>query len=296
LSDAIEPFGVREALPTGRGDDSSGGPRAVNEPEPRRAEAACYTGGMRGFVDLHCHWIANIDDGARSPEDGLTMLRGLFEAGFSTVVATPHMRPGMFDNDRPALERAYAAMQPYLTAATTRGDRLPAVRLASEHFFDDVVWARLTRGEALPYSGESGEVTKSGLRFALLELPVQAFPVRLVERFVDLKRAGIRVVLAHPERYRPVWANDACRDPLIDAGARLLLDVCALVGKYGRASKAAAEKLLEEDAYDAACSDAHRPDDIPLVRKAIAGLEARMGREETERLLAEAPSAILRGE
>jgi protein-tyrosine phosphatase len=251
---------------------------------------------MRGFVDLHCHWIANIDDGARSPADGVAMLRGLFEAGFSTVIATPHMRPGMFDNDKPALERAYAAMQPHLAEARTRGDRVPAVRLASEHFFDDVVWARLTRGEGLPYPPEAGETTGSGPRFALMELPVQTFPVRLAERFVDLKRAGVRVVLAHPERYRPVWANDACLDPLIDAGARLLLDVCALVGKYGRASKAAAEKLLEEDAYDAACSDAHRPDDIPLVQKAIAELEARVGPEETNRLLAEAPSAILRGE
>jgi protein-tyrosine phosphatase len=54
---------------------------------------------MRGFVDLHSHWIASIDDGARSPEEGLELLRGLYEAGFSTVVATPHMRPGMFEND-----------------------------------------------------------------------------------------------------------------------------------------------------------------------------------------------------
>ena len=122
---------------------------AVTRTVSRRLRA-CYTGVMRGFVDLHCHWIANIDDGARSAEDGLSMLRGLFDVGFSTVVATPHMRPGMFDNDKPALEGAYAAMKPHLAAATTRGERLPAVRLGSEHFLDDVVFARLTRGEGLP--------------------------------------------------------------------------------------------------------------------------------------------------
>ena len=78
------------------------------------------------------------------------MLRGLHEAGFDRVVATPHMRPGMFDNDRPALARAFEAMQPVLTG---RGGQLPAVHLASEHFFDDVVFGRLVRGEALPYPG-----------------------------------------------------------------------------------------------------------------------------------------------
>jgi protein-tyrosine phosphatase len=256
---------------------------------------------MRGFVDLHCHWIANIDDGARSPADGVEMLRGLCEAGFSTVVATPHMRPGMFDNDKAALERAFAGMQPHLAEAGAKGTTLPAVRLASEHFFDDVVWGRLARGEGLPYPpdhapGTHASAGPESARFALIELPVQAFPVRVAERFVDLKRASVRVVLAHPERYRPVWADDACLDSLIDAGARLLLDVCALVGKYGRASKAAAIKLLEEDAYDAACSDAHRPDDVPLVRRAIAELEVMVGAKETSRLLSEGPSAILRGE
>jgi protein-tyrosine phosphatase len=252
---------------------------------------------MRGFVDLHCHWIANIDDGARSPADGVAMLRGLFEAGFSTVVATPHMRPGMFDNDKGALERAFLAMQPHLEEARGRGVELPAVHLASEHFFDDVVWGRLTRGEGLPYPAlePQAKAASLGVKSALVELPVQAFPVRTAERLVDLKRAGIQVVLAHPERYRPVWTDDACLDPLMDAGARLLLDVCALVGKYGRAPQAAAEKLLEEDAYDAACSDAHKPQDIPEVRRAIEALEARVGAKETERLLQGAPGAILRG-
>ena len=249
------------------------------------------SGPGRGFVDLHCHWIANIDDGARTPEAGIEMLRGLHEAGFSTVVATPHMRPGMFDNDKGALQRAYAAMQPHLEAATLRGVALPEVRLGSEHFFDDVVFGRLTRGEGLPFPPGRAEI-----RFALVELPVQAFPVRIPERLVDLKRVGIRVVLAHPERYRPVWADDRCLDPILDAGAHLLLDVCALTGKYGRSSQAAAEKLLDEEAYEAACTDAHRPEDVPLVRHAIEVLESRVGVPEARRLLGEAPSAILKGE
>jgi protein-tyrosine phosphatase len=239
---------------------------------------------MRGFIDLHSHWVAQIDDGCRSPEDGLTLLCGLYSAGFSTVVATPHMRPGMFDNDRPALERAYAAMQPHLAAAGAAGALLPAVHLSSEHFFDDVVFGRLTRGEGLPYPGGKA---------VLVEFPPQAFPARIQHRFFDLKRAGLTPILAHPERYHPVWADDACLDPLLDAGAHLLLDSCSLVGKYGRSAQRAAEKLLEEDAYEAACSDAHQPGDIEAVGRAIERLEALVGKDDAYRLLAEGPSAIL---
>lgn len=245
---------------------------------------------MRGFVDLHCHWIAGIDDGARSVDASLAMLRGLKRAGFDMVMATPHMRPGMFDNDRAALEAAFAAMLPHLSADA----ELPAVHLASEHFFDEVVFARLVQGQGLPYPDVGGGgPSRGGRRSVLVELPTQIFPPRVERRFFDLGRAGLRPVLAHPERYSPVWKDDTCLDALIDAGAFLLLDVCALVGKYGRAAQKSAEKLLDDEAYEAACSDAHRPEDADTTAEAIEALERRVGREEAERLLRGGPRGIL---
>lgn len=245
---------------------------------------------MRGFVDLHCHWVPNIDDGARTVEAGLTMLRGLKKAGFDRVVATPHMRPGMFDNDRTAIESAFASMRDQVSGHA--GQDLPEILLASEHWFCDVVFTRLLGGEALPYPA-LGPSLRGGRRGVLVELPPQAFPPRLEQRFFDLSRAGLRPVLAHPERYQPVWKDDRCLDPLLDAGAFLLMDVCALAGKYGRASQHAAEKLLDDEAYEAACSDAHRPEDVDVVLESIALLEKRVGRNEAERLLGSAPRAIL---
>jgi protein-tyrosine phosphatase len=266
---------------------------------------------VRGFVDLHCHWVAAIDDGARTTADGLSMLRQLHQVGFDDVVATPHMRPGMFDNDRDGIERAFAAMQPSLSALSAQSGPFPTVHLASEHFFDDVVFGRLVRGEALPYgglrrrqrlqgspasgpiSGQKGTTAPLQLAAVLVEFGTGAFPVQAQHRFFDLRRAGLVPVLAHPERYEPVWRDDTCLDPLLDAGAHLLLDVCALVGKYGQKPQRAAEKLLEEDTYEAACSDAHRPGDVDIVAKAIDRLEALVGVEEAHRLLADGPRGIL---
>ncbi|HEY3816189.1 MAG TPA: CpsB/CapC family capsule biosynthesis tyrosine phosphatase [Polyangiaceae bacterium] len=235
---------------------------------------------MRGLVDLHCHWVAAIDDGARSTDEGLRMLQGLRELGFDAVVATPHMRPGMFDNDRAGLKAAFDAMEAVLRAA---GEAVPAVHLASEHFFDDVVYGRLLRGEGLPYPGGKS---------ILVEFGAGGFPVRAQHRLFDLRRVGLAPVIAHPERYEPVWKDDACLDPFLDAGALLLLDVCALVGKYGRSPQRAAEKLLEEEAYEAACSDAHRPSDVEQVALGIERLVALAGETEAKRLFHEGPRHI----
>lgn len=243
---------------------------------------------MPGFVDLHCHWIAGIDDGVKTPGDGIELLRRLKLAGFDLVVATPHMRPGMFDNDRRALEQAFAAMCVHLVDRTD----LPDVHLASEHFLDDVVFSRLVKGHGLPYPA-LGPARPGAKRNVLVELGPNAFPPQLQRRFFDLGRAGLRPVLAHPERYQPIWTDDSCLDPLLDAGACLLLDVCALVGKYGRASQRAAEKLLDEEAYEAACSDAHRPSDVDQVEAAIKALEKRVGKAETSRLLDAGPRGLL---
>lgn len=235
-----------------------------------------------GYVDLHSHWLPGIDDGVRSEAEGLALLAALARAGFTTVMATPHMRPGMFDNDAPLLRQTYAAMADKVKQ--TQG--MPEVGLACEHYLSDTVFERMLAGEALPYPGEKA---------ILVELHAEIFPARLANTFFELQRRKLRPVLAHPERYAAVWDDIEILGPLVDGGACMLLDVAALVGKYGRRAKKAATRLVEEGFYQAACSDAHRPDDVKEVIAGIAELRSLAGAEEAEFLLGEGPRAILAG-
>lgn len=237
---------------------------------------------MRGYIDLHCHWVAGIDDGAKTPAESVAMLTALRRAGFDVVVATPHMRPGMFDNTADDLRAAFAATR---TALEGTPD-LPELMLSSEHYFDDIVFTRLVEGAALPYPGGHS---------ALIEFPNQMFPARVTHRFFDLRRRRIRPVLAHPERYEPVWKSIECLEPLLDGGCVLLLDVAALAGKYGRQPRRTAEELLEAGYYYAACSDAHKASDVEDVVKGIKRLRDSIGEEETTFMLTEGPKAILEG-
>lgn len=237
---------------------------------------------MPGFVDLHCHWVAGIDDGAPTPSDGVAMLQALRTAGFERVIATPHMRNGMFDNDRAALLEAFERMRPSLEAASG----LPEVALSSEHYFDDVVYRRLLAGEGVPYPGD---------RAVLLEFYGVDFPPVVVDCLFDLRRRRLLPVIAHPERYRYLWGKPEALERLVDGGVAALLDVAALVGKYGREPQRAAEALLERGLYHAACSDAHRPADVADVARGIERLKTLYGQEEVDFLLREGPKLILEG-
>ncbi|HWL88358.1 MAG TPA: CpsB/CapC family capsule biosynthesis tyrosine phosphatase, partial [Polyangiaceae bacterium] len=123
--------------------------------------------------------------------------------------------------------------------------------------------------------------------------PTGTFPAFLQARLFDLRRAGLTPVLAHPERYQPVWKSVTALEPVLDAGTHLQLDLCSLVGKYGRSAQRAAEELLETEAYEIACSDAHKPEDVDAVVSSIERLEALVGRAESLRLLIEGPRSLL---
>lgn len=238
---------------------------------------------MRGFIDLHSHWVAGIDDGARTAEESIAHLRALYAAGFDRVVATPHMRPGLFENDKADLEAAFASTCASLGGVT----EIPEILgVASEHFLDDVVFGRLVNGGGLPYPGG---------RAALVELPPRRFPNHLAQCVFELRRKRLRPVIAHPERYEPVWEGSDDLEPLLEGGAVLQLDVAALVGKYGRAPQRAAERLLDEGSYYAAATDSHRPSDLDEVTAGIERLVELVGDEEARFLLQEGPQAILDG-
>ena len=236
-----------------------------------------------GWIDLHCHPLPGIDDGARTAEDGAALLAGLRTLGFETVVATPHVRSGVWDNRVESRAAARAVLDAVLGEAALRGEALPSLLLAGEHMFDDVLHDLLRKGEALTYPGGGA---------ALVEFPYDSVPMRAEMQLWRMAKT-VRPVLAHPERYAPVQQSDDKLEELIGAGAWLLLDLMSLVGAYGRRAQATAERILAAGRYTAACSDAHKPGDVPVVAQGIAALRALRGDDEVRRLLIDGPQKVL---
>lgn len=234
------------------------------------------------YIDLHCHYVPAVDDGVRTTEEGIALCRGLAGLGYTTLVATPHIRTAMFDNEPAGLAQAHAA---FAQTAQTLGD-LPALGLAAEHFCDDVFWTRLERGDVLRYPGGHA---------LLIELPPERFPLGLAEGCFQMQVKGVRPVLAHPERYPPLFRSTDAIERLVEMGVVPQLDLMSLGERYGRAPRKAAERMLREGVYGLAATDSHKPEHVEIVAEAISRLHALVGQAYAVRLLAEAPAAILAG-
>ena len=236
-----------------------------------------------GYVDLHCHYVPGIDDGVRTHQEGVQLCQALKRIGYAAVTATPHIRAAMFDNEKTDLERRFAG---FVAEASAEPD-MPELLLGAEHFCDDRLWELFEHGAVLPYTGGKA---------LLIELPADTVPLWLADRCFRMQVRGMRPVLAHPERYAPLFGSTAPIERPLEMGVPALLDLMSLVGKYGRKPRATAERMLEEGAYYAACSDCHRPADVELVARAIERLTELVGEDDADALLDAHPRAILQGE
>ena len=150
-----------------------------------------YDGGRRksgdNLIDLHCHLLPGIDDGAKDLEMSLAMARMASSDGISTIACTPHILPGVYNNTGPAIRGAVARLRESISEA---GIPIGLVTGADVHIAPDL-GVQLRDGRAL---------TLNDSRYLLLEPPHHVLPPRLEELIFGLQAAGYVPILTHPER------------------------------------------------------------------------------------------------
>jgi protein-tyrosine phosphatase len=236
------------------------------------------------MVDLHCHILPGVDDGAVDLADTLDMARAAVEQGCRAVVATSHLWEGMFGTSPELLEDEYPAT---VEAIRNEGIPLEVFSGAENHFLggDPERFAEI----AVPI-GEAA-------RYVLLDFAMGDVPPGMSEMIAALADRKRCAVIAHPERNRSLQADPAPIADWIAGGAVIQVNAPSLLGIHGDSAKACAEYLLEQGAAHALASDAHdlkrRPFCLQRGRTRAAEL---VGEEGAARLTEETPWRIARGE
>jgi protein-tyrosine phosphatase len=200
------------------------------------------------MLDLHCHILPGVDDGASSLEEALAMARFCVADGITHIAATPHchrflrlLRADIL----PHVDRLNEA----LTGAAVPLTVLPGSEI---QVTDSAAYRR--DFEAGLYCHLGG-----GFAFTLLEVPWSAslYPADAPALVAWLRRRGVTPIVAHPERHGFFRDDPARLRALVEAGAWLQVTVDSLLGHHGEAPCAQAGEILASHAEVVLATDAH---------------------------------------
>ncbi|HEY7423097.1 MAG TPA: CpsB/CapC family capsule biosynthesis tyrosine phosphatase [Gemmataceae bacterium] len=235
------------------------------------------------MLDLHCHILPGVDDGAASLDEALAMAQFCVRDGITHVVATPHC---------------------HRHCRLLRHDVLPHVMRLKEELTQAGVplivmpgsEIQVTDSAAYRRDFEAGLYCHlgDGRTFTLLEFNWKAekYPCDAPELIAWLRTQGLTPIVAHPERHH-FFAEDPGRlQALVAAGAWLQITVDSLLGNHGRDPQASGEELLRTYPDAVLATDAHNLQRCSGLSAGYTWVEDRLGVRQAEELRARADQVL----
>ena len=242
----------------------------------------------RTIGDFHSHLVPGVDDGARTLQEALDGVERMVKAGIRKIVTTPHLDSSLTRNPE-----AFAERMAQMDAAWE------AVRSGVLQRFPDIDFRRGHEVMLdLPDPDLSDpRVRLGGSSFVLVEWPRLQVPPGTVDVLGRLRHAGVRPIIAHPERY---VGFDRALDLVHEwrrAGAYLQVNYGSLVGRYGPEARELAFRLLRRGWADYLCTDFHGRPHLKLFRREAIAKLVELGADEQVTLLCKTnPQRLFRDE
>jgi tyrosine-protein phosphatase YwqE len=206
-------------------------------------------------ADMHSHLIPGIDDGAKTVEDSLSLIKRMHELGYRKLVTTPHIQHDFYKNTPETILRGLERVK-----AALKSERIPVqLEAAAEYLLDD----------GFNELAENGKLMTFGQNYVLVELSYFNPNPDLKNIIFHLQVDGYKVILAHPERYS-YWFNDFSKfQDLKDRGVFFQLNMVSLAGYYPDPVKKFAEKLIDKGMIDFIGTDMHNMNYMSALEKSL---------------------------
>ena len=236
------------------------------------------------FVDIHCHLLPGIDDGASDWETTLGMARMAVADGTQTIIVTPHQLGNFAHNLGDEIRSRTQELQQVLQQHNIPLQVLPGGDVRIEDHMIELLG--------------SGEVMSLGdlRRHVLLELPHELyFPLEGV--LAGLEREGMRGILSHPERNRGLLREPDLLPGLVECGCLMQVTAGSLMGTFGPNSQQLGEWMLTEGLVHFLATDAHGTRSRrPLMRRAYDRVVELTDTQTADDLCCHNPARVSRGE
>jgi len=196
------------------------------------------------MIDLHCHILPNMDDGSPSWKTSLNMCQQASEDGIKTIVATPHILNGIYDNRPKDIEEKVKILNRKMKENNIALQILPGCEV---HLSADII-EKIKKQEVL---------TLNKSNYILLEFPHTQIPLHIEEILFQIQIMGITPILSHVERNLKFQQKPSLLSQLIQKGALAQITAASLCGFFGPIIRKFTQKLLVEGLVYCMATDAH---------------------------------------
>ena len=228
------------------------------------------------MIDLHCHLLPYVDDGAHDLDEAIELLTLEAEQGVTELCLTPHLRRGMFETPDEKIRTQYERLVPI---AAEKGLRL---RLSREYHCDELLFEKLRDGTVIPM----------GKKVILTEFSARHSAEDMLKAVETIRSYGWIPMIAHAERYPAV--TEALIRRLRGADALIQINADAVLGYDGRGIRRFVWGLLNAGLADVVASDAHSTTDRPPhLRRCELLIRKKLGGEQAKKLLLTDPGTII---
>lgn len=197
------------------------------------------------MIDFHSHIIPEIDDGSRSIEETMLLIKEAQKAGFTTIISTSHYLPERYEFDEASRKQFLEVIQ---IGATNLGIDIE-LKLGSEIYVTYDIVELLKEHKAS---------TIDGTKYVLFELPMQAELPNLKNIIYNLLGNGYRPIIAHPERYSYVKEDPNWLLEYLELGVLFQSNYGSIIGLYGKEAQKTVKLLLKNDMIHFLGSDVHK--------------------------------------
>jgi protein-tyrosine phosphatase len=232
-------------------------------------------------IDLHCHILSALDDGAAGVEESLEMCRLALRDGINTIVATPHHIPGLYSWEPDDVEERARLLRQRLAEAG-----IPLAILTG---------AELTLSPELPAMlRDEPRLALNGGSSFLVEFSPQVFPATVEPFLHSLMDNGLVPVIAHPERCQWYWRRPDFFDGLLGRGLLLQVSSGSVLGDFGTQARDFSLELFKRGRARILASDGHNSRERPpLLSPALNRIADLIGSGRAEALVSSTPASLL---
>ncbi len=199
---------------------------------------------LGGFIDIHNHILPGIDDGSKSVEESIELIKAFVELGVTSFICTPHIMSNYYENTPSTISASSEKLKKGLENGNLKN---VVLSYAAEHMIDANFETLLDEEKFLLL----------GNQHLLIEMSYLQPSINFDKAVGKILDRQFFPVFAHPERYGYLHNNFKKYSEYKDMGVKFQLNALSLFGYYGKGIQKIAHKMLKEEFFDFIATDTH---------------------------------------